>query len=292
MNWINYLRRKPLASLAQSSEPAGGPQTTAILDSYCQTAPCPENALDIFRGEWSSILPEPLAGMTSGRSALFADDRIRWLLDEIGSVADKCVLELGPLEGGHTYMLEKAGAAEVLAIEANTRAFLKCLIIKELLQMQRSHFKCGDFLEYLRQPGPSFEVCIASGVLYHMHDPVELLALLASRCTGNLLLWTHYYDPAIIQANPEFAVKFTGSEAVETHGFRHLRHRQNYQAALNWNGFCGGNAPISHWLSKADILAALEHFGFEIRKIGFDDLKHPNGPAFAVIATRKITKSC
>jgi hypothetical protein len=292
MKWLEYLRRKTLARQTLDSGPAAVPPPATILDSYCRTAPCPENALNIFRDEWSSILPAPLAGMTSGRSALFADGRITWLLDEIGGVAGKRILELGPLEGGHTYMLEKAGAAEVLAIEANTRAFLKCLVVKELLQMPRAHFVCGDFLEYLRQPGPDFEICIASGVLYHMQDPVELLALLGRRCNGHLLLWTHCYDPAVILANPDLAVKFTGGESAETQGFRHTRYCQNYQAALAWNGFCGGNAPISHWLSRSDILAGLEHFGFEIKKIGFDDPKHPNGPAFAVIATKKEMDSC
>ncbi len=35
------------------------------------------------------------------------------------------ILELGPLEGAHTYQLR------ILAIEANAEAFLKCLVVKE-----------------------------------------------------------------------------------------------------------------------------------------------------------------
>ena len=142
---------------------------SGVLDSYVRTTPTPQNALNIFQGEWTSRLPEPLAQYQAGTLGLFDDERIKWLASEIGGLSEKSVLELGPLEGGHTSMLEQLGAADITAIEANTRAFLKCLIVKELLNLQHAHFLCGDCVEYLHQPGPSFEVCVASGVLYHMH---------------------------------------------------------------------------------------------------------------------------
>lgn len=41
-------------------------------------------------------------------------------------------------------MLEQAGAAEVVAVEANTRSFLKCLCIKEVLGMRAVRFLLGD----------------------------------------------------------------------------------------------------------------------------------------------------
>ena len=65
-------------------------------------------------------------------------------LAEIGGVTEKTILELGPLEGGHSYMLDRAGAAQVVAIEGNARAYLKCLIVKELLGLPRVQFLCGD----------------------------------------------------------------------------------------------------------------------------------------------------
>ena len=63
------------------------------------------------------------------------------------------------------------------AIEANTRAYLKCLIAKELLDMSRLGFLLGDFMEYLRGDPDHVDVCFASGVLYHVPNPVETLAL-------------------------------------------------------------------------------------------------------------------
>ena len=66
------------------------------------------------------------------------------------------MLELGPLEGAHTYMLDRAGASEVVAIEGNTRAFLKCLITKELLSMPSARFLVGtSWNTYATRPNGS-----------------------------------------------------------------------------------------------------------------------------------------
>ena len=258
-----------------------------ILDGYVESAPGPQSTLDIFRGEWSSALPAPLSNCTAGPVGLFDDDRVKWFMKEIGGVAGKTVLELGPLEGGHTYMLEKAGALKITGIEANSRAFLKCLIVKELLGLQRSCFLCGDFMEYLREAGPNFDVCLAAGVLYHVQNPAELLALLARRCTGHLLLWTHYYDKELVAFNPELATRFTAAAKSEHAGFRYTLYRQEYRTDLKRPGFCGGSKATSQWLSREDILNCLSHFGFHDFRIGFDEPRHPRGPAFAVVAARR-----
>jgi SAM-dependent methyltransferase len=262
-------------------------RTIDVLDHYVAPAPSPQNAIDLFRGEWSSRLPASLGGLEAGRALLFEDTRITWFEQEVGGFSGKTVLELGPLEGGHTYMLERGGAEQIIAVEANSRAFLKCLIVKELLGLTRVRFLCGDFLEYLRAPGPEYELCVASGVLYHMREPAELLALLARRCRGHLLLWTHYYDDAVISANPDLVPKFTAHRPTEFEDFSHSLHRYEYQQALGWSGFCGGPAPYSHWMTRVDILRGLDHFGFVDIRINFEAPDHPNGPSFAVVATRR-----
>ena len=55
-----------------------------------------------------------------------------------GRLAGFGILELGPLEGAHTYRLEQLGAERILAIEANVEAYLKCLIVKEILGLIKS----------------------------------------------------------------------------------------------------------------------------------------------------------
>ena len=101
-----------------------------ILDSYIKNEPNNQNVLDIFKGEWSSHLPEEYGLDTQpGFANLFEDDRVVWVEEIFGNFMNWKVLELGPLEGGHSYMLLNKAAGKVVSIEANTRAFLKCLCI-------------------------------------------------------------------------------------------------------------------------------------------------------------------
>ncbi|MBC8104440.1 MAG: class I SAM-dependent methyltransferase, partial [Cytophagales bacterium] len=140
-----------------------------ILDVYAKGVPGDQTALDIFKEEWSSRFPEERADIRSGgESPLFDDPRVAWAIEQIGGISGKTVLELGPLEGGHTYQFDRAGAASIVAVEANTRGYLKCLIAKEVLGMPSAHFLCGDFVEYLRVNQMHYDLCFASGVLYHM----------------------------------------------------------------------------------------------------------------------------
>ena len=101
-----------------------------------------------------------------GASPLFEDPRITWAMDTLGIPEGQRILELGPLEAGHSYMLQRAGARDIISIEANTRAFMKCLCVKELLDLHRVHFLLGDFVSYLKQDTSRYDAVMASGVLY------------------------------------------------------------------------------------------------------------------------------
>jgi SAM-dependent methyltransferase len=257
------------------------------VQHYLTSAPCPQNALDIFRGDWSSKLPPPLDGAEAGTIPLFQDDRVEWALQQLGGVQGRTVLELGPLEGGHAYMLEKGGASSIVSIEANARCYLKCLVAKELLRLTRVNFLCGDFVEYLRTNETAFDVCIASGVLYHMRNPAELIALIAKRCP-RLYLWTHYYDEAICTSSPQLMPLFAREgNPSEYGGFKHTLHQLNYGGARASTAFCGGSAAYTNWLSRDDILACCRHFGFVDITISHEKRDHPNGPSFAFVAKRR-----
>ncbi|MDX1524581.1 MAG: class I SAM-dependent methyltransferase, partial [Anaerolineae bacterium] len=258
----------------------------SIFEDFVSSAPHAQNALDIFGGEWVSKLPQGAEGISGGTSHLFEDGRITWFLEQIGSIEGKNILELGPLEGGHTYMLANQRAASITAIESNPRAYLKCLIIKEMFGLQQANFLCGDFVKYLESNPPRFHMCLASGVLYHMTDPVQLIGLLA-HVADHLCLWTHYYDETIIAQKPHLAAQFTEQEALEVSGFRHTVFRRVYpQRILNWTRFHGGSAPYACWLSREDILNCLSHFGYRDIQIGIEEPDHQHGPSFAVTASR------
>lgn len=261
-----------------------------ILDRYVTSAPSVQNALDIFSGEWASKLPGYLQSIEAGQIRLFQDPRIQWAVEKFGGIQGDRVLELGPLEAGHTYMLEKLGAASIIAVEANTRAYLKCLIVKEIMGLTRTHFLCGDFVEYLRNSPDKFDVCFASGVLYHMLNPVELLTLMAE-VSDKIFIWTHYYDAEIIHRNAIVAPKFTDSIAADHNGFKHTLYRYEYATALDSPGFCGGSNPFSYWMNREELLSCLGYVGLTNIDIKFELPDHPNGPCLALTAIRPREKS-
>jgi len=259
---------------------------SSILDEYVKASPSEQFELDLFRGEWSSALPAPYSLLEAGAIPLFQDDRLAWAIDELGGVAgDKC-LELGPLEGGHSYMLEQAGAGEVLAVEANQRAFLKCLVVKNLLGL-KTRFLLGDFVSFLESDTNRYDLVIASGVLYHMREPARVLGLIADR-TDRIYLWTHYFDEQIIGGQNPLASRFCRAETLVDRGKKYTVHKQTYDSAgLANRAFCGGGTRTTNWMTRESILRCLGELGFHTVRINFDQKDHNNGPCFAVLALRE-----
>lgn len=252
---------------------------------YVTTMPSSQNALDLFKKEWASKLPPPYENLLAGDADLFSDRRIAWLGERIDNIGTARVLECGPLEGGHTYMLERLGVASIESVEASTHAFLRCLVTKEILGLQRSHFLLGDFVSYLRT-GKHYDLVVACGVLYHLINPVEAIAL-ASRATDQFYIWTQYYDEAKIKARPTLTHRFQSSVSAEHDGFKHILHRQLYQTRLGNAGFMGGSESSSNWLSREDLIGALRFFGFNDVEIQFDDADAASGPSISLMAKRE-----
>lgn len=257
-----------------------------ILDAYCMLPPGPQQVLDLFRGEWSSAMPAGSGLQTlPGTAALFEDDRVTWAIAQAGGVRGRRILEIGPLEGGHSCMLERAGAAEVLAVEANTRSYLKCLCVKEVFGLRAVRFVLGDCMAFMEQDRGGWDMVFASGVLYHMQDPMGFLTHLP-KLAPRVLLWTHYYDAAIVRGDPAIAHKFGACVRGTRAGFPYEFVQQSYKEALHWKGFCGGSAATSEWLTRDTILGYLRHLGYGRLEVAFETPDHPNGPAFAVYAER------
>ena len=151
------LVRRPLARVgvlgvgARALELAfGGRQRQA----YVRTAPSAQNAVDIFAGQWFSSFPDDVDVDSGGTYPQFADERMGWGLRCLGGVDGATVLELGPMEGGHTAMIERAGARQVVAVEANIQCFLRCLVTKEVLGCRARAF-CAAISSCTCRPRPS-----------------------------------------------------------------------------------------------------------------------------------------
>lgn len=259
------------------------PAVQSILDAYVRDPPSDQVAVDLFGGEWTSAIP--IVGLRSGGTPLFADSRIHWVIDQIGNMSGMNVVELGPLEGGHTYMLDKAGAS-VTAIEANMRGYLKCLVVKELLQMQHSRFLLGDFLPFLEETPNTYDLLLASGVIYHAPDPIRLLEAMG-RTSDRVAIWTHFFDPHIIGVEESRSRLFTDEpEVVQRAGRTLTLHRRQYLEALEWDGFCGGPETSALWMEKDGLLGVLEDVGFVDLNIQSIDLDHPFGPCIMLLASK------
>jgi Protein of unknown function (DUF1698) len=251
--------------------------------SFINSSPENQNIIDLFKGEWHSKMPEDSGAISEpGPSDLFNDPRVSWASNVLGPFQGMDILELGPLEGAHSYMMERLGANSVTAIEANTRAFLKCLCVKEALELKRVRFKLGNFLPYL-ETCQKVDLIFASGVLYHMAEPFKLLDLLSTKA-DRVFIWTHYYD-ALMMAERADNELFAPPEPFGGPNLRGSR-RLYPEAATSWKGFGGGPDTYAVWLERESLVGFLTERGFQV-EVSFDHPHHPAGPALALCASRQ-----
>lgn len=281
--WLQQRRAAPPAMPVEVPAPVQPQSAEDRFDSYARGTFGTQAAVDIFKGIWSSELPAQL-GVTSGGAKLFDDPRLHWMLARLGSIAGWRVLELGPLEGGHSAMLQAAGAAQVLAMDACAMSYLKCLLVKDLCQLSRVDFRYGDFMAFMASDTSTYDLIVASGVLYHQRDPIACIERMAAR-SDKVFLWTHYYADDI-HSNHLRADMFTRSAAPARDGFGCEWYRLNYATYLPDTKYRGGVDDHVHWMRRDDILACLRHFGFSDIEIAFDQTEHLFGPNFALLARR------
>ena len=257
---------------------------TSIFDHYVTDVPSLQNAVDAIAG-WNHAFP-PETGIRAGHVHLYNDDRIRWCLEETGSIEGWRVLELGPLEGMHTYMLAQAGAGHVDAVEANTLAYLRCLVTQQVMKFGNATFLLGDFVKWM-EADRRYDLVLASGVLYHSADPIRLIELIA-RTADRFFIWTHYFEDALKRREDLRGVPFSG--VVETRPFRDQTfalHERGYYKAQNDPKFCGGLHDRHFWMTKPDILRLIELLGFDW-SIAHDAPDHPYGPSFSILARKRV----
>jgi hypothetical protein len=252
------------------------------LQLYATDAPNNQATVDIFKDTWSSQLPGGLRTGTVGDS--FNDPRVALAHREF-DFEGKTVLELGPMEAGHTYGIHNLGASSITAIEANANGFLKCLMVKEFYRLDRARFLYGDFVKFLEQTEERFDIIFASGVLYHMAEPLKLLSLI-KRHTDKCYIWTGFYDREVMAPayGERFSERFPGPIRIEHDGFKCEGYPQHYLESLNFQHYSGGSGPGSVWLTKDDILAFLRHVGFKKVETYHIDTSYGYAPRFSVVA--------
>lgn len=245
-------------------------------EKFEQRAPAPQNAIDIFRGRWASDLSDVIAGVDSGPARHFGADlrpafAFRHIAPDVAARGAR-ILELGPLEGGHTYQFEQLGAGEIIAVEANVEAYLKCLIVKELAGLERAKFLLGDLVEYLRQDKTRYDLIFCCGVLYHIADPVELIGLMAAH-SDLISIWSHYHTANSRPAALPESVTRDG----ETYTYFRLPNVGQRQGR-----YWGGNKQTASFLSRDDLFRACRRYGYVNEDIHAEEFDNPGGPCINV----------
>ena len=261
--------------------PAVDTAQIALPLKFEQRPPCAQNEIDIFAGHWASDLSDIAPGTASGKVRHFSEDRrpveAMKALGAKKPAGELRILELGPLEAGHTYQFEKMGVGEIVAIEANIEAYLKCLIVKNIANLRNVRFLLGDIVEYLKHDQSRYDFIFCCGVLYHMKDPLELIQLMAAR-TDQIYLWTHYFTEESRPGLPTVTV----THRDESYIYHQLAY-ENMDAGTFW----GGNKPVASFLSRDDVLRAFRQHGFTQFQLHHEDLQHPAGPCLSVSLWRK-----
>ena len=261
----------------------------AIKPYYERRTPSAQNVADLFSGTWKSALP----GVTSGDATMFDDSRPAWAASQLsGGFYGKSVLELGPFEGYQTYRMLSLGARRIVSVEANSINFLKCLCVKEIYNLVGANFVFGDVMSYLQTCEDRFDVVWASGILYHLQDPVRFIELVA-RTAPAVYVWTHYFDAGVMARlrngqerhfiAAEDVVRRYGDARVTLHARSYLMPDYHDSLPMYWEG---GLDQLTYWLSKDDIFAAFARAGMTIAATEFDNDSVNGLPAIGFLAVR------
>jgi SAM-dependent methyltransferase len=214
------------------------------------------------RGPW--ITHFEVKGIKSGGTfPALEDERITQFFQAFPDV--RTILELGSLEGGHTFALARHSEVErVLGIEARKSNIERARFMQNLLPVDNVKFVQADVEKRKLNEFGKFDAIFCSGLLYHLPEPWKLIAEMA-HIAPRLFIWTHYAD----ESAQEIRQNFRGREFVEG----------GIDEPLS------GMSPTSFWLTLESLKSALTSAGFASIQIVRDEPSHSNGPAVTIAAS-------
>ena len=214
------------------------------------------------RGPWiTHFVIEGVA--TGGDYQVVNDGRVQQFLERFPNV--RTILELGSLEGGHTFMLARhPGVERVLAIEARAANIEKAKFVGSLLGVSNVEFRQANLEQLQLASVGYFDAIFCCGLLYHLPEPWKLISQLPL-VAPSLFVWTVY-------ANENEAT-------VEIDG---LRGREYVEGGLNEP--LSGLSPKSIWLTLPSLLELLKRSGYRNIEV-LEKQQNPNGPAVSVAAS-------
>ena len=195
-----------------------------------------------------------------GDAELVDDGRIARFFAEFP--ACRTVLELGSLEGAHSFSLARRGAL-VTAIEGRAANIAKARLVQQLLAVDNVTFVEADLeVEDLGRLG-RFDALFCVGLLYHLRRPWLLLDRF-SALSDRVFLQTHYAETA-----------------EETRDGMPGRTYSEYGNSDPLSGL----SQTSFWLTLPALTERLERNGYAVRELE-KNVTHPNGPIVTLVAER------
>jgi hypothetical protein len=199
-----------------------------------------------------------------GEISALGDARVEEFLRFAPKAAD--ILELGALEGAHTFILaERPGVKRVLALEGREVNLRKARFVQELLRVENVEFMQINLEEGDLMALGKFDAVFCSGLLYHLPEPWKLIEKLPA-IAPRLFIWTHYAAESEAQILPE-----------------------GRQGKIHFEG--GPDEPLSGmsstatWLTLESLITSLTKSGYESVHVIHNDPTHANGPAVTIGAT-------
>jgi len=180
----------------------------------------------------------------------------------------KTILELGALEGAHSFiMAQHPGVKRVVALEGREANLRKARFLQKLLQIPNVEFAQAN-LEHtdLRGVG-DFDAIFCCGLLYHLPEPWKLIEQCPS-IAPLLFIWTQY------------------AAENEAHDLGNgLRGKTHIEGGPDEP--LSGMSATATWLTLDSLRDLLARGGYERSEVIYDDPTHANGPAVTIGAARE-----
>jgi SAM-dependent methyltransferase len=177
------------------------------------------------------------------------------------------ILELGALEGGHSFALANAANVKrVVAAEGRSSNIDKALFVQRVLNSNKVEFVQANLENFELAPLGNFDAVFCSGLLYHLPEPWKLIEQCA-RVSPNLFIWTHYAGE---------------NEAKET--LQGLRGKWHQEGGLL--DPLSGLSKRSFWPTLGSLVSILTASGYRTIHLIGNELTHVNGLAVTLAAAR------
>lgn len=176
------------------------------------------------------------------------------------------ILELGSLEGGHTFALAKrATAKRVVGIEGRHVNVARAQFVQQYLGITNVSFFVDNLETTNLASYGIFDAVFCSGLLYHLPTPWTLIEQI-SRVSQNLFLSTHYAK--------------LGQENVAHNGIQGMMYNE-----IGLADPLSGLSTQSFWPTFAGLIYMLKEYGFDNIDILHDNQEHPHGAIVNLSAT-------